>query len=929
MKMNSTLRNNTLIALVLGAIALLAPVVAYGGFDSILAKGFKPNVAYQVNEFDTVNTFSGELMAHIPLGPTYKTNGTLQYSFGLRYSSTFWNYIEYYGIGTPSPEPQSIRVVSTDSWDRGHVAIFSWEGGPAGGEPDSFLGAEAIPYGVAGVGWQLGIERFTPQIAGTPYRGGTYTDSSGAGHKFTPKVHTVPNCFSDPASCNNNTAYTHDGSYLRMRVIDSLTFEIDLPDGTIKRFHCPGDCNTPYAQWNLEFTADPFGNVLLIERYDGLNQRSEQRPQAPGQWEWKFIEGRLPNGEASGAYYRPEDRNSLQIVREHSLVFSVEDPEGKFRTQPDLIGVRLLRAELAGPGGDRSMVYTLNYEEKNILRTVVRPWAFDDSDLLFPYDAQKRINVKVLSSIAVPAQGGLWRFDYYPGEASDGPTNGISYTWCMDYEAPSGGCPLQWQYPTSRLAGRIKRILAPTGGGYEYEYTTRAVPKRPCGAAPHNGGGYGGGVMMAVKKRKQLGADGQEIAGAVWNYAGHGYFRRFVDENPVDGADDGPQACRAPREFLASTLDPNGLLTINYYNVRVGDINSNDLRTGGKWYGAPYTPESTDTVHRRDGSSELRYLSSQQYDVNFVDATPFHDNLERAVQGLFLTYRGNVPETSARLLRSGYILPEMSAADCDLENLDCEHYNLRVDSEHTRFDDDPATTSTGTQSERAFVEKVHSDFDGLGHYRQTNTYGNLRAVSKGNATEADWDHRVEYKYFNPNVEWNGIDGLPSNLPARWILSTYSHTTVLEKKNPPAEPHRVASKRFLFDAQRGFLRAVQTMKDSDTTATVSFASRRNVIADQSGDDLLTVYTRADGTGPDHGPAVIVTERFYGGDGANLPSPISPTGDLTTPAQASYEIENLYQYGTLARTRYLGCGVIGAETYLADIERPMGLCRSASQ
>ena len=916
MKLNSTPRNNTTLAFVVAALLLLAPVAAYAGFDSILAKGFKPNVAYQMNEFDTVNTFNGELMADVPLGPTYKTNGTLQYSFGLHYTSDFWNYIEYWGVNVPSPEPQSITYITDIGWNAFGVTIIDWSGGPSG-SPDNHLGSEAIPWGLAGVGWNPSIERFTAEGGFATYRSGTYTDASGAGHVFTPEIHKTPYCV--PGPCNNTVAYTHDGSYLRMRLVDNndLVREIDLPDGTVKRFRCVADCDRHYAQWNLEFTADPFGNVLLIERYDGVGQRSEQRPE-PGLWIWNFIEGRLPNGETRAEpYYRGDvDRNSLQIVRQHSLVFTVEDPEGKFRNQAGLVGVRLLRAELAGPGGDQSMVYTLNYEEKNILRTVVRPWVFDDSDLLFHYDGQKRINVKVLSSITVPAQGGRWQFDYYPGDASDGPANGISYTWCMDYNAPSTNCPFQWQFPTSRLAGRIKRILAPTGGGYEYEYTSRAVPKRVCGAGPRNGGGYGGGLMMAVKKRKQIGADGQEIAGAVWHYAGHGYFRRFVDENPVDGADDGSGACRAPREFLASTLDPNGLLTINYYNVKVGDMNSDDLGTGGKWYGAPYTPVSTDTVRRRDGSSELRYLSSQQYDANFVDVAPFRADLDKAVRGMFQTYRGDDPATSARLLRSRYVHPEMSAAECDFENNDCEHYNLRMASEHTRFDDDSATTSfttsTGPVTERAFVERVYSDFDGVGNYRQTNTYGNLKAVANGNATAADWDHRVDYTYFNPNIEWNGIDGLPPNLPVRWFLATHSHTTVLEK-------NRVGSKRYLFDTQRGFLRAMQTIKDSYSAEQPSFTQLRSVVAESSGDDLLAVYTRADGTGADS----VVTEKSYGGDGANLPAPISPTGQLTTPAQASYELESLFRYGTLARTSYLACGGVGAETYVADVEQHTGL------
>jgi RHS repeat-associated protein len=935
MRTTTLLPRNLIVRVAVSALLALGATAAHAGFDSVLAKGFKPNIAYQVNEFDAVNTLSGDLMLNVPIGPVYKTNGTLTYSFGVHYTADFWNYNSFYGVNTPSVEPTHITIIDGDGgWNAYSFTVIGWDGGPTGGGDDTFIGAEAVPAGTVGVGWNVSTEKFAAFPVGEFVRGGAYTDASGATHTFMANLHAITNCGNTP--CNNVVAYTHDGSYLRMRLVnnDPLVREIDLPDGTVKHFHCVANCgnNAGTPQWNLEWTADPFGNVLLIERTDGNGTPAPSRP-TPGQWIFNYIEGTLPDGETrSNPYYQgtPSDRAALKIVRQHRLVYSVEDPNGKFKDHPWLLGVRLVRAELAGPQGDRSMVFVFNYEQRQILRAIVRPYIQEPSALLFPYNVDKTINVMMLTSITLPDNAGKWQLDYHHGSAFDGDT--LSYTYCMDFTAPTGGCPVNMLYPTSRLAGRIKSARAPTGGGYQYDYEARTLPRRICGVSPRNGG-FSGGLLVGVKTRQQLDGDGQPVAGAVWRYSGHGYFRAFVDLDH-DGWDDSDVnhngqwdpgidtlICRAPLEFLSSTLDPKGLLNINYYNIHVGDMSSDDPEHGGKWFGAPFSPDPdrADTVTRADGSTARRYMRSQDYSVDTSGSSPFVANLGDAVRRLFPTYRRqDETATSATLLRSRYAIFDASALECDTETNDCQQYNLRASSEHTRYNDDPAATNSG---ERAFVETLSGDFDGLGHFRQKNTYGNLKVVGRPNATLSDWDHRIEYTSYNPSVNWT--PGTNPVLPTPyWNLGTYAHTTQLEFG-------RLSSTRALFDSKRGFLRATRKMEDFDGAGPTPIppASAANIIASTGLDDFLAVYTRTRATDSDDLPLVVVREEDLGGDGGHL-GPWQVSGDqvvVNPEAHRDYTIETTYRAGAVAKNDYRACD--NSNSFLVNsasfIEKGMGL------
>ncbi|MBV8516068.1 MAG: RHS repeat-associated core domain-containing protein [Acidobacteria bacterium] len=906
-------------------VVLLFGAPLYAGVDTILAHGFQPNTSYQISQFDNVNLFSGDLSVTVPIGPQYKTNGALSYQFTLQHSRDVWAFVDKYAVNT-APSTISTTIVDAvttqgSSGIRTYRMTFTLDAPEGSG----FAGSEPVPTGNAGVGWSVGFGSFGAVATPEGYLSGTYTEPNGASHEFKPSMHSTS--FNDVGA-----SFTQDGSYLRLRKIggDTNEREVDFPDGTVKHFSCVSGCGQRKAQWILRWISDSFGNVLLIER------SSDTRP-ASGQWIWTLVEGTLPDAETrDDPYYHgtSPERTSLLVNRQHRLVFDIY---GNYApTDYPWIGERLTRAELAGPQGDYSMVFSFDYTPLRMLRTSVLPWTKDG--LLFPYNDDHTTTFQVLQSMTLPEGGGQWKFDYYPGTTADG--DGFAYTYCT---APNWNsttaCPDGFSYPTSRLSGALLSVKAPTGGGYKYSYEGRGTTTRLCHGSVRDGA-YGGGNVVGIAKREEIDAGG--AVKATWRYSGQAYYRWFIDTDH-DGWDDGdpnhngqwdlgePLLCRAPVEFLATMLDPNGLLTVNYHNVEYGL----------QWYGAPFTPdlEKVDTVQRHDRSQAARYLSSETYSVSMAPSSPFVTNLKDAVRRMFPTYRHeNEDATTATRLRAKYANFEESSYECggDMLPSDCRQINLRETSEHTRYFDDPATVNFNTTVPQVpFTEAMFSDFDGLGHFRQTNTYGNFRAAAKGHPDGNDFDMRGEYTLYNPTVSWQANADNPTGMPDRlhaWLIELSSRAKVIENG-------RIGSTHTLYDTTRGYLKATRHLTESYLSASVNLLpnaqgalpSLRDVDVPDGANDLLTLYTRRGPAVPGSVYEVVTREENYGGDGGGLCTAASGecawSGNQISPGQnvtSDYAIETTMRYGSVASTEYRGCGAgTYVQTSSADIEHGAGL------
>src|SRR5258706_14604345 len=67
-------------------------------------KGFAPDKVFHLGDFDSINTFNGNLAIHIPIGPTYPISSSLSYGLTLFYNSKVWDW-EDAGDGTAAAVP--------------------------------------------------------------------------------------------------------------------------------------------------------------------------------------------------------------------------------------------------------------------------------------------------------------------------------------------------------------------------------------------------------------------------------------------------------------------------------------------------------------------------------------------------------------------------------------------------------------------------------------------------------------------------------------------------------------------------------------------------------------------------------------------------------------------------------------------------------
>jgi YD repeat-containing protein len=203
------------------AVALLA-LITVGPLSASPAehaaeRGFKPELAYDFNGFDTVNMSNGNLLASIPLGPTFPVSDTLSYGITLRYTGNVWDVVRN--------GPLSKQFDPTNPED----PIFTY-----------FLRSEDN----AGVGWRIsfgelreGVEsdagKYDPNVAKW-----TYVTPDGGEHVFWQTLHE-PQCLTTSTeNCDTVTRgvlFSRDGSYLRLTIVSSVA-TVELPDGQKQRF---------------------------------------------------------------------------------------------------------------------------------------------------------------------------------------------------------------------------------------------------------------------------------------------------------------------------------------------------------------------------------------------------------------------------------------------------------------------------------------------------------------------------------------------------------------------------------------------------------------------------------------------------------------------------------------------------------------------
>ena len=257
--------------------------------------------------------------------------------------------------------------------------------------------------------------------------------------------------------------------------------------------------------------------------------------------------------------------------------------------------------------------------------------------------------------------------------------------------------------------------------------------------------------------------------------------------------------------------------TVRYFSV------STNVTPSG-WsildYGLPFTRYVT------DGGSLTRYLSGRIYDC---DVNGANCQLKRSS---FVTYDRDDSIASSTV--------EYNARK-----------NQRVLSTRTNYDDQ------GTLLEAV----VYSSFDGLGHYRQSDLFGNFGAG----------DTRTTYVNYNSGQTFPG-GFTPPAAGTPWLLNTYKDSTT-------TEGGLSEKMEYCFNAATGFLERTRRLSSGTS---------------RSGNDVVMRYTASSGN--------VVAEESFGGDGAGLDT-TAAICDLTLLAN-QYQTNYTYLYGSLATAQAAG-------------------------
>jgi RHS repeat-associated protein len=414
--------------------------------------------------------------------------------------------------------------------------------------------------------------------------------------------------------------------------------------------------------------------------------------------------------------------------------------------------------------------------------------------------------------------------------------------------------------------GTLSSAVLPTGGTLSYTYREYTIPAETCDnrSVPWESRVIGVGTKTI---------SGPGLTTGTWTYDS----RLSASQGTVSCQQGNVNVPKpAPSEELTVTVtSPAGDVTENFYSVwPTFDYTAPHGFTINE-YGLPFT--------RTPGtSSGGRQLSQRVYSAAGYAATP------------------RTP------LRSTYVTYERDGICTGLDP-GCLDVEKRVPQQRVVYHDDGG----------AFTDTVSSDFDGLGHYRNTSLSGT--AGSGGVDTFAGYNRRDSA--INPD---DGIDS--GTYPASFVLPPITNPESRTNAWILDHPSRIsrtengvtATTEACYDGATGFLRAVRTLRG----------------AARATSDLLTVYK------PEMAGVFMTghveAEKYSGGDpttsatgigqGNDVPTATPLCGIADASPAASYQLTHTYDtWGNLATSAYAGKN-FNLHNYSYD--PPTGLATHAS-
>jgi RHS repeat-associated protein len=458
--------------------------------------------------------------------------------------------------------------------------------------------------------------------------------------------------------------------------------------------------------------------------------------------------------------------------------------------------------------------------------------------------------INVVDKIEFAAFGptaALWDFTYAPTTIQRSGAPGFP---CLDNDpttADTVGVPLlttitlpdlstyQFTYYQSDSnnackAGTLQRMTLPTKGIWEWDYARYPLPAAGCVNLAAPAFAYES-QSPGVVLRRMIDANGTTELGR-WTYTP-------TIERPAPTAACPDAVTQAPPGEVLKQVVQTPLLdkTVHYFSTwpNVG-ISPNGFDR--KDMGLPFTRKAT------DGSTPARYLSSEVQDCDTAGA----NCVTRRQQ--FVRYENDLVCPAGSLL------------------LNCVQRNRRLQSSRTVFLDDSSR----------FKQIDLSNFDGFGHYRQTDFVANYDAA---------------------NSRTTVVNFTPIATTTTWLLETFTDVTTTAAGG-------TEKREFSFNQTTGFLERMRALKSGATRGT---------------HDQVARFTAENGN--------RILEEYFGGDNQSL-----GTGDLVSLSLAAPEIviQRVWQdagaglpyCGVPRKTRFLKNGAsIGFESEDYDINCRTGL------
>lgn len=423
----------------------------------------------------------------------------------------------------------------------------------------------------------------------------------------------------------------------------------------------------------------------------------------------------------------------------------------------------------------------------------------------------------------------------------------------------------------ARQRGVIRGLTLPTGGRLEWDWRLYQF------SYLSSGRGYQD-ISLGVNKRRVI----EGTRRREWLY------EPLLEARPLNSNEG--KSCLidtesikpecGSKEFVTRVTTPHGDYTKYYFSVYAHPWDGR--RTLGRnihdWHIAEYGLPVTKYQSTNDSTGQPLFLSQQIFRSGANENDP--------LRSVYVRY-----ETDTIPLENGF-------------GSSVKDINRRVAATRTVFHDDD-------NNGEKFSEVVHSDFDGLGHYRTTSSYGNF-VDGTGTAAQrgAVGDLRLDVRKYNPTRGTYVVDAATNtangssftNIPEQdlWILGTYDMTI-------SGDYNKRSSNYFYFD-RKGLLRRKRI------GSTLELANNKYFVRSH---DVLVAYDYApDGT--------LATESYYGGDLENNLPNTWPLDQVQLPASPEYRINHDYDFGVLRTSQYAGASFRTVEN---TIDPNTGLVQSS--